>query len=340
MKKKIKALGLLSGGLDSMLSCKLIQGQGIEVEAVHFVLPFYTLEEAKQGRAAKASEYLKVKLHYLPMGSDYIEVLRNPKHGYGKNINPCIDCRAYYLRKAKGLAEEVGADFIFTGEVLGQRPMSQHKRAMSTVEEEAGLAGKLLRPLSAQILPETEAEKNGWVDRAKLKGFSGRSRKPQMALVKELGIKDYAQPAGGCPLTQKDFSIKVRDLFEHKKEITENDLLLLSVGRHFRVGGSKIVVGRDEEENAKIMSLAQGKDILLEVRDDVGPTTLVMGPGGVEAIKIAAALTLAYSDSDEEKSVVKIWGGVSTQEMTASAIAKDEIENFRLGSLIQKKQKS
>ncbi len=176
-------------------------------------------------------------------------MLRNPKHGYGKNLNPCVDCKIFILKQAKKYAKEIGADFLFTGEVLGERPMSQHGPALKTIAEEAGLKGKLLRPLSAKLMAETVAEKKGLIDRNKLLSIQGRSRKPQIELAKEYGITMYPSPAGGCLLTCEEYAKKLRDLFEHKKRVTMADVALLRVGRHFRVGKNKFIVGRNQAEN-------------------------------------------------------------------------------------------
>ena len=190
-------------------------------------------------------------------------MLRNPKYGYGKNMNPCIDCKIFMIKKAKKYAKEIGADFIFTGEVLGERPKSQHYPALRIIEEESGLKGKLLRPLSAKLLPETEAEKKGLVNRAKLLSIQGRSRKPQFQLAKEYGITCYPSPAGGCLLTCEEYSKKLRDLLAHKKRVSMADVALLRVGRHFRLGKNKIIVGRNEAENKIFNATQNTKRILL-----------------------------------------------------------------------------
>ena len=205
-------------------------------------------------------------------------MLRKPKHGYGRNLNPCVDCKIFILKKAKKYAKEIGADFIFTGEVLGERPMSQHGPALKIIAEESGLKGKLLRPLSAKLLPETVAEKKGLVDRNKLLSIQGRSRKPQFELAKEYGITAFPSPAGGCLLTCEEYSKKLRDLFENKKRISMADVALLRVGRHFRLGKNKIIVGRNEAENKFLTANKIQSDFYFELADIVGPTTLLQGP--------------------------------------------------------------
>ncbi len=243
---RVKAISLLSGGLDSMLATEIIRKQGIEVIAFNVKTPFCIPKKDGTSEATEAANQLKVPLKVVSVGKDYLQMLRNPKYGYGKNMNPCIDCKIFMIKKAKKYAKEIGADFLFTGEVLGERPKSQHGPALKIIEEEAGLKGKLLRPLSAKLLRETEAEKKGLVDRTKLYNIQGRSRKPQFQLAREFGITSFPAPAGGCLLTCEEYSKKLRDLFANKKRISMADVALLRVGRHFRLGKNKIIVGRNE----------------------------------------------------------------------------------------------
>ena len=244
-KKKTRAIAMLSGGLDSALAVKMVLDQGVDVIGVKFSSPFCTCDQGGRCFSKEVAESLGIPYKTIPKGKDYIKIIRNPKHGHGSGINPCIDCRIYILKKAKKLAEEIGAEFIVTGEVLGQRPMSQHSKALKIIEKEAGLEGRILRPLSAKVLPETKPEKAGVVDRTKLESISGRSRKQQLALAEALGIKDYACPAGGCLLTEKAFARKMRDLFAHKKRVSMNDIMLIKIGRHFRFKTNRIIVGRN-----------------------------------------------------------------------------------------------
>src|SRR4030066_95020 len=273
---KIKALALLSGGLDSILATKVILEQGIDVVALNFTSPFCLCKKGGCG-AAEAAKQLGVPLKVMNVGNEYLKVVRKPKHGYGRNMNPCIDCRIFIVKKAKKYAKEIGASFIFTGEVLDERPMSQHYPAMKLIEKEAGLVGKILRPLSARLLPETEAEKKGLVDRAKLLDIQGRSRKPQFKLAEEFNIKDYPCPAGGCLLTDKEFANRLRDLFGHRKRCSLVDVNLLKVGRHFRVGRNKIIVGRNEAENKILLAKKTRNAFWFEVPDIAGPTTILQG---------------------------------------------------------------
>lgn len=213
----MKALALLSGGLDSTLAVKLMLDQGIYVEAINFVTPFCLCRRSGCG-AYEVAKRFNIPLKVVTVGLDYLRVVRKPKFGYGRGMNPCIDCRIFMLKKAKKYAKETGASFIFTGEVLDERPMSQHRKALEIIEKEAGLKGKILRPLSAKLLPQTEAEIKGWVDRTKLLGIRGRSRKKQIELAKKFGINDYPCPAGGCLLTYKEFANKLKELFNLKRK--------------------------------------------------------------------------------------------------------------------------
>ncbi len=294
---RVKAISLLSGGLDSILATELISKQGIEVIAFNVKTPFCIPKKDGTSEATEAANQLKVPLKVVSVENDYVKMLRNPKYGYGKNMNPCIDCKIFMIKKAKKYAKEIGADFLFTGEVLGERPKSQHGPALKVIEDEAGLKGKLLRPLSAKLLRETEAEKKGLVDRSKLHNIQGRSRKPQLQLAREFGITSFPAPAGGCLLTCEEYSKKLRDLFINKKRISMADIALLRVGRHFRLGKNKIVVGRNEAENKLLTAGKIKSDYRFESADIVGPTSLLQGPKTKNAIETAAKLTAFYSDA-------------------------------------------
>ncbi|MEM2967902.1 MAG: 7-cyano-7-deazaguanine synthase [Candidatus Bathyarchaeia archaeon] len=329
--RKVKALVLLSGGLDSILAAKLLLNQGIEVEALSFITPFLS-SKTGESSAENAAKQLGVPLKVVSVGSDYLKMLRNPKHGYGKNMNPCIDCKIFFLRKAKNYAKETGAAFIATGEVLGERPMSQHFNALKLVEEEAGLRGKVLRPLSAKLLPETEAEKRGLVDRAKLLAIHGRSRKQQIQLAKGFNIKEYPSPAGGCLLTCKEYSDKLRDLFKHKKRCSMNDVFLLKVGRHFRLGENKIIVGRNEAENKLLMAKKARSDFYFEVPDVGSPITILQGEKTKKAIRVAAELTAFYSDAKCNEVTVKFGRERLDKAITVKVPARAEVERLRVGN--------
>ena len=263
----MKAVTLLSGGLDSTLAAKVVMEQGIELEALNFMTLFCTCTHrgATCLASQKAVETLGIPLRVFNVSEEYLSVVKDPSHGYGKNMNPCIDCRIFMLKKAKAYMQDSGAAFIVTGEVLGQRPMSQRKDAMRLIEKEAELEGFILRPLSAHVLPMTIPEKEGWVDREKLLKFQGRSRKPQIKLAEHYGIRDYPCPAGGCLLTDPGFAKRMKDLMLHKPDFSLNDVHLLKVGRHFRLSdGVKLVVGRNEEENQKIETFAQEGDYFIQ----------------------------------------------------------------------------
>ncbi len=298
--KRIKALALFSGGLDSIIAIKLIQNQGINIVAVNFASVFSCY--AKDGLGvAEAADQMGVPLEVRELGDDYLIMVRKPKHGYCNNMNPCIDCRIFILKKAKKYAEEIGADFIFTGEVLDERPMSQHLSALKVVEEESGLEGNILRPLSAKLLPETIIEKKGLVDRKKLLGIRGRSSKPQLKLAEELNLKSFPSPAGGCLLTCREYAERLRDLFKNRKCCSMADAALLSVGRHFRLGKNKIIVGRNEMENDVLKTKKARKDYYFEVPDTGSPITILQGAKTKKAVITAAALTAFYSDAKSAK---------------------------------------
>ncbi len=303
--EKVKAIVLLSGGLDSTLALKLVQQQGIDVIAVNFLFPFRTCDQKGRCFSKEIAQKFGVPYKVVSKGEEYLKVVRKPKYGYGKGMNPCIDCRIYMLKKTKKLLIELGAKFVVTGEVLGQRPMSQHRRALNLIEREAGLEGKILRPLSGKLLPVTEPEKKGWIDREKLLTVQGKSRKPQFDLARKLNVEEFACPAGGCLLTQNEFASKLRDLFEHKKKVTANDVLLLKVGRHFRFGKNKIMVGRNEGENKILAERKQKTDYIFEVPDWGSPISILQGKKSKEAIEFTAKLTAMYSDCKDEKVRVK-----------------------------------
>jgi tRNA-specific 2-thiouridylase len=321
----MKAVSLFSGGLDSILAVKLIQNQGIDVTAFHFVLPFYYVEDEKQIRAVKTAHKLAIPIEIFRGGSDYIEMVKKPKHGYGKNMNPCIDCKIFMLKKARIFAEEIGASFLVSGEVLGQRPMSQRKKAMELIEKKAGVEGLLLRPLSAKLLPPTIPEKKGWVKRDNFCAFEGRSRKPQIQKAKELRLSDFPSPAGGCCLADLDFSIRLRDAFEHNED-SFSELQLLNFGRHFRLtSGAKLIVGRDEKENQIIESLADDKDYIIEGIGFGSPIALLKNSKNPEDIDISSSICIRYSKKRDEKSV-KVSVRTKKENITEKEVASLERE--------------
>jgi len=277
---------------------------------------------------------LGIPLKVWNVSEEYLHVVKRPKHGYGRNMNPCIDCRIFMLKKTKAYMEESGASFIVTGEVLGQRPMSQRRDAMRLIEREAGLEGFILRPLSAQVLPATVPEKEGWIDREKLLKIQGRSRKPQMELADHFGIHDYPCPAGGCLLTDPGFAKRMKDLMDHDLDFSTNDVHLLKIGRHFRFScGVKLVVGRNEEENQKIQTFSKERDILLKVSGFPGPLSLLRGKLDEGDIEKAAAITLHYSKAKDLGKAGVTYKRVDEdhpQSLLASAISRGEIERWMI----------
>lgn len=330
--RRIKAVGLLSGGLDSTLAAKLIQDQGIEVIAFNFKSPFCQSDQKGRSEAAEVASKLNIPLKVSMANTEYLRMLLNPKHGYGSGMNPCIDCKIFMLKKARRFAKGIDAKFLFTGEVLGQRPMSQHRKALDIIEKEADLEGKILRPLSAKLLPPTEAENKGWVDRTKLPSIKGRSRKPQIELASTLGVFDYPSPAGGCLLTEKEFAARLRDLINHKRNITMKDVAILKIGRHFRSEKNKIIVGRNEEENRVLLSLDDRRQMYLEVQDCGSPVTVLQGRPSKKALAVAARLTARYSDSKSEETLVSYRQGTVTGAIKVRKMPEDEVSSLRVSS--------
>ncbi len=328
----IKALGLLSGGLDSTLAIKLMLDQGIEVIALNFSSPFCLCNRKGRCEAVEVANKFKIPIKVISKGEDYLDIIKHPKFGRGKNMNPCIDCRIFMLKKAKIYAEEIGAKFIFTGEVLNQRPMSQHLKALRLIEIQSKLEGKILRPLSAKILPKTEAEMKGWVARSKMLDIKGRSRKIQMKLANDINLVDYHCPAGGCLLTYSDFSIKIKDLINNKPKFTLKDVQLLKIGRHFRYDNNKIIVGRSFSENELIKLQKFNDDYLFEVIGTPSPISVLQGPKNSNAIKVTAQITLRYSDSIGE-SVVRYGPNLSEFKIMVTPLDNREIEKLRINAI-------
>lgn len=293
-------LGLISGGLDSLIACLVLKLQNIEVVGLNFKSPFCICDKAYKNAECGLNLFydkLGIKTYFLQKEDDYLEVIKNPKFGYGKNLNPCIDCRIYILKKAKLFAEKINADFIFTGEVIDQRPKSQNLKALRIIEEESNLKGKLLRPLSALMLKPTILEEKGVIDRSKLLGIKGRSRKKQLELARSHGILNEYNACGGCLLTEKEFANRMRDYLKFNNNPTMDGVRLLKYGRHFRFNGAKIIIGRNELENNFLVHLKGLNGILMEASNVKGPITLLQGNIDAAVIKFAAKLTLRYSDA-------------------------------------------
>lgn len=288
----VRALGLCSGGLDSMLAGLVLRDLGMEVNWVTFETPFFSARKANS-----VSKTTGIPLIVKKITPIYLEMLRNPPCGYGQHMNPCLDCHALMFRIAGRMMKESGYDFLFSGEVLGQRPMSQTRPSLRYVEKHSGFDGYILRPLSAKLLAETIPEREGKVDRSKLLAFSGRSRKPQIKLAKSFGITDYPTPAGGCLLTDKGFSKRLKDLFDRQEGNKERDYHLLKHGRHFRLNpDTKIIVGRTKADNENIEKYYDAsRDVSIRVKKFPGPTVLMPGGGKKDAVLLASSICAGYS---------------------------------------------
>lgn len=299
---KTTAIALFSGGLDSILAVEVIRRQGVDVHGVMIKTPFFGNDSV-----FATARSIDLPLTVLDITDEYFTMLRNPRYGYGKNMNPCIDCHALMIRKAGDMMTRRGDGFIVTGEVLGQRPKSQNKQSLAIVEKQSGYPGYVLRPLSARLLPETIPEQQGIVDREKFLDIQGRSRRRQLDLAREWGVAEYDTPAGGCRLTEPAYATRLRDLFEHQETVAARDAESLKVGRHLRLDeDTKIVVGRKKSDNETIEQLFTEDDVLITVRDYPGPTTLIPHGGSREGIREAVAVTIFYSDAPAERSVAVV----------------------------------
>ena len=320
----MKAITLISGGLDSSLAAKLIKEQGIEVIGLRFKMPFCPPRN-------KDFSDIGIDIREANISDGFLEMMKNPRYGYGSQMNPCIDCKILMLCKAKEFMEQYGAKFIITGEVLGQRPMSQHTQALLNIAKRAGLEGLVLRPLSARLLPETIPEKEGWVKRDNLLSFSGRGRKQQIELARIFGIKEYAQPAGGCLLTDPEFSKRFKDLVSHEG-LNQNNAELLKLGRHFRFSErAKLIVGRNEKENARLADLAGENDYLFMPYEIAGPTALGRGVFTDELVKLSCSITCRYCDLNGNTNVDIVYRRMSEKENKVLRISP--IEETKLSSL-------
>jgi tRNA-specific 2-thiouridylase len=289
----MKSICVFSGGLDSMLAAEAIRAQGVDVLALFFETPFFG-----PAKARKSARAMDLRLKVVNITRRHLEVVRHPKSGYGSAMNPCVDCHALMFRIAGEMLESEGASFVFTGEVLGQRPMSQNRGSLNRVANESGLHGLLVRPLSAKRLPPTIPEESGWIQRDQLFDFQGRSRKPQMEMAKRLSISGYPLPGGGCLLTEKGFSRRLKDLLTDRSDVETRELELLKSGRHFRIGPhTKLVVGRNKEENETIQTLAGEQNIILKSVSVPGPTALLSGELSGDTLDMAAAITAAYGNT-------------------------------------------
>ena len=323
----MKALAVFSGGLDSMLAAELIRAQDIEVLGLFFETPFFGSARPLESAAA-----IDLPLKVIDITGIHLHMVKNPRHGYGSHMNPCIDCHALMLAEAGKRLEQEGARFLITGEVLGQRPMSQNRGALNVVARESGFAGLILRPLSARLLAPTIPEQMGWVRREELMGFSGRSRKPQMKLAEVFGIRDYPSPAGGCLLTDVTFSRRLKDLFSSQSTLEVRELELLKIGRHFRMApGIKVVVGRNQKENEAICRLAKEGELLLSTVTVPGPTVLVLGDLTPDLEELLASLTVSYSDArGDEPTDVRLSQKGNERTLSARTRPKTAFRDFMI----------
>ena len=311
MKSKRKAIALLSGGLDSRLAVKMMLDQGIDVEALNFVTVFCTCtaKSSCRSEARKAAEEYGIGLKVLNATDEILDAVRNPKHGFGRGLNPCLDCRISMFRRAGQHMKETGADFLITGEVWGERPMSQRPDALRTIEKESGLAGLIVRPLSAHMFEPTIPEREGWIDRDAMMAIEGRSRKPQMQLAAEIGVGDYPCPAGGCLLCDKNFASRLKGLLAENSHPAIAEIQALRLGRLlFSSEGKRIMIPRDEEETRRLTALALPGDLLMSADGHMGPTAVIKGGDiGEATLSEAAALTARYGQGREEEKVAVSW---------------------------------
>ncbi len=326
--RTIRALGLCSGGLDSMLAALVLRDQGIDVTWITFETPFFSAQKARE-----ASALTGVPLMVENITPIYLEMWKNPPAGYGKHMNPCMDCHTLMFKLAGEKMRELGFDFLFSGEVLQQRPMSQTRSSLQYVAKHSGLADLIVRPLTAQHLAESMPEKEGWVDRSRLLNLAGRSRKPQIALAAHYGITDFPTPAGGCLLTDKGYSDRLRDLFAHQADPSENELHLLRIGRHFRLNTeTKLIIGRTQKENEELLPYWDSQtDYMLKTSDYPGPTAILSECATPEEIRLAAALCAGYSKAkNESHAVVTIKGPSGSEEVTVVPVSGESIKHQRL----------
>jgi tRNA-specific 2-thiouridylase len=323
---------MFSGGLDSVCATHLLMSQGLSVKAVYFSLPFYTGFGLEYRQVRKAAEKLGVPLEIVEEGEEFLGVVKSPEFGFGKNANPCVDCRIHRLGKAKKIMEAEGAAFIATGEVVGQRPMSQRMDCLHKIENHAGLKGLLLRPLSAKLLPPTLAETSGMVDREKLLNISGRGRKEQLAYARKYALI-HGAPAGGCILTNVKTAERFMDLSRHAPDFTLEDFRLLAWGRHFRLSPScKLVVGRDDGENHVLQKIASAEDRVLRLPGDIpGPLGIVRGSDADSLVPAAASLFGRYTRfKDDVRCVVDVVWGEKKESVEVKPATDEQCASCRL----------
>lgn len=331
--EKKKCIVMFSAGLDSVVAAHMMKEQGLDVTCLHFVLPFQSGLDMEFRNVKEAAEILGIPLRIEEEGNDFLEMVQDPKFGYGKNVNPCVDCRIHRLKKAAAIMKEMGADFLVTGEVVGQRPMSQHLKAMAKVEEHSGLTGKLLRPLSAKLLEPTIPEKEGWVDREKLTDIKGRGRKRQLSYAREYGLK-HGTPGGGCLLTEKETTMRYLDMTENQNEISVVDFKLIAYGRHFRISDkARLIIGRNHSDNLILEKLKEDNDIYFQLANNVpGPIAIGRGEFTDDEIELAASLVARYSKLREEHhAVVDVIKGGATKGVTITPCTEEKSTSLIIG---------
>lgn len=324
-----RAIAMVSGGLDSILAAKLIKEQGIEIIGICFKSLFFNEEHA-----IRMVKQIEIPLEVIDFSEEHFNMVKNPKHGYGKNMNPCIDCHAMMMRYSGELLNKFNADFIITGEVVNQRPMSQNRSALNLVKKESGIGQKILRPLCALNLEPTEMEEKGLVDREKLLNISGRNRKVQMELAEKWGIVDYPSPAGGCKLTEPNFSKRLKDLLKHNENPTFKDIELLKIGRHFRISNNaKIISTRLQEETPILKSFLTKEDLYMLCNDFKGSSVAIIGDYTEEDLKLAAKVTVRYSKAREEENVKVKYGEFGTNLnniLYSNSATEDELKEYMI----------
>jgi len=330
--KKVRAIGLISGGLDSTIAAKVVVDLGVEVTGVYFSMPWGCCDKVK---AQNAATFLGIPLMILQLDERYLEMIKKPKYGYGSVMNPCVDCRSHMFKRAAEYMKAVGADFIFTGEVLGQRPMSQMRHSMRAIEKETGIEGRLLRPLCAQLMDPTIPEQEGLIDRAKLLKINGRSRREQMELAEKFNLSDYPNPAGGCLLTDKNFANRLKDTFKHGYRNFQ-ETVALKWGRHFRINENfKAVVGRDEGENSSLIHYAHPDDHVFVMYGQPAPAVILKGLNpSAEILALTAGLSQKFSHFKNDLPLeLTCWQAKdknTSQKITARVPTNEEIERMKI----------
>lgn len=306
MQNKKRAIGLFSGGLDSVIAAKLVVDQNISVILLTFLTPF--LSSKIESTANLSAEELGLKIKFVKLGKEYLDMIKNPCFGYGSSLNPCLDCHIFMLKKARELLKELKADFVFTGEVLGQRPMSQKRSDLDLIAQESSLGDLILRPLSAQLLKPSQPEQKGWVDREKFLAIEGRSRKKQLSLAEKYGLKIYSTPAGGCLLTEKEYGQRLKALWQKQPKININKVSLIKFGRFFELPNGIIIVGRNQEENQNLLKLKSSSDYSFDCPAWPSPIVILTGSKEKDYIMRAASLGVRYSDAPFQEDVLVEYG--------------------------------